>query len=163
MDCVAALLESWDRQARIIANLAALVDEEFAGAKPDPEGWPIAYHLNHIRDVRAYWLSRVAPEEAGELAPARWSPPEAWERPDMASLRQSLDASASAIARAMERLLAEGVEAIGGYDHPVLFLQHMVWHEGYHYGLIALAMRRAGREILEDWEEENVWGLWRTE
>ena len=40
-------------------------------------------------------------------------------------------------------------------DHPVLFLQHFAWHEGYHHGQITLALsaaspgRRAGlrREV----------------
>ena len=45
----------------------------------------------------------------------------------------------------------------------VLFLQHMVWHDGWHVGLIFLALRLNGQEPPEEWEEPNVWGQWRTE
>ena len=31
------------------------------------------------------------------------------------------------------------------YDHPILFLQHMIWHEGYHHGQIKLALKLTGR------------------
>jgi hypothetical protein len=30
------------------------------------------------------------------------------------------------------------------YDHPILLLQHMIWHEGYHHGQIKLALKTAG-------------------
>jgi hypothetical protein len=33
------------------------------------------------------------------------------------------------------------------YDHPILMLQHMIWHEGYHHGQIKLALKLAGRAI----------------
>jgi hypothetical protein len=28
------------------------------------------------------------------------------------------------------------------YDHPILFLQHMIWHEGYHHGQMKLALKK---------------------
>ena len=39
----------------------------------------------------------------------------------------------------------------------------MVWHDGWHVGLIFLALRLNGQEPPEEWEEPNVWGQWRTE
>jgi len=30
------------------------------------------------------------------------------------------------------------------YDHPLLYLQHMIWHEGYHHGQIKLALKVMG-------------------
>ena len=33
------------------------------------------------------------------------------------------------------------------YDHPILMLQHLIWHEGYHHGQIKLALKIAGRPI----------------
>ena len=32
------------------------------------------------------------------------------------------------------------------YDHPILFLQHMLCHEGYHHGQIKRALKLAGRD-----------------
>ena len=31
------------------------------------------------------------------------------------------------------------------YDHPILMLQLLPWHEGYHHGQIKLALKLAGR------------------
>jgi hypothetical protein len=39
----------------------------------------------------------------------------------------------------------------------------MIWHEGWHVGLIFLALRLAGEEPKQEWEEANVWGEWRIE
>lgn len=38
------------------------------------------------------------------------------------------------------------------YDHPILLLQHMIWHEGYHHGQIKLAFKFAGQTL----DDENV-------
>ncbi len=38
----------------------------------------------------------------------------------------------------------------------------MVWHEGWHAGIILLALRLNGREPAEQWEETNLWGIWRS-
>jgi len=35
------------------------------------------------------------------------------------------------------------------YDHPVLLLQHMLWHEGYHHGQIKLALKISGCPLSE--------------
>lgn len=39
----------------------------------------------------------------------------------------------------------------------------MVWHEGWHIGAILLALRVNGFDVTDEWEEENLWGQWRTE
>ena len=36
------------------------------------------------------------------------------------------------------------------YDHPVLMLQLMLWHEGYHHGQIKLALKVAGHALNDD-------------
>ena len=36
------------------------------------------------------------------------------------------------------------------YDHPILLLQHMLWHEGYHHGQMKLALKLAGRPIANE-------------
>ena len=74
-----------------------------------------------------------------------------------------LDDSASAVRQALAEALQEGRVKVGGYDHPVFFLQHLVFHEGWHIALIFLAFRLAGQEIPEEWEEARVWGEWRTD
>jgi hypothetical protein len=36
-----------------------------------------------------------------------------------------------------------------GIDHPILLLQHMLWHEGYHHGRMKLALEVAGRPMTD--------------
>jgi uncharacterized damage-inducible protein DinB len=46
------------------------------------------------------------------------------------------------------------------YDHPVLLLQHMIWHEGYHHGQIKLALKAAGHPISNTEAGPLTWRVW---
>src|SRR5215831_15044811 len=46
------------------------------------------------------------------------------------------------------------------YDHPSLFLQHMIWHEGYHHGQIKLALKLAGQPISNKEAGPVTWRVW---
>jgi uncharacterized damage-inducible protein DinB len=164
MDTVAAaLLTSWDRQVEILGNIIGLIDEKTRGAKPAPEGWPIAEHLAHIHEVRYGWLNEVAPELAKTLGDTYIRQGDTWVPiTDLAEIKSQLDLSAKAIRVAVEEALASGKTQVGPYSSPVFFLQHMIWHEGYHFGLIVLALRNAGAEPTEEWDEEKVWAIWRS-
>lgn len=162
MDLIAPLLESWNRQCLILTAVASRVDETNRKAKPSEDGWPLDKQLAHVHAVRSEWLGQVSPERAQGL-PATFV--DGWTTPidDLDAIRAALAQSGLAIREAMAELLQKGTGPIGGYDHPILFLQHMVWHEGWHVGLIMLGLRLAGQEPSEEWEEANVWGHWRTE
>jgi uncharacterized damage-inducible protein DinB len=158
------LLESWDRQTQILSNLASQIDETNRRAKPSPDGWGIDTHLGHIHEVRYWWLSKVAPELAKDLGDGLEEQGDEWLAiENLAEIKRLLEESGLAVRKAVADALESGTEKFGPYDHPVLFLQHMIWHEGYHFGLINLALRNIGAEPSEEWAEENVWGLWRTE
>jgi hypothetical protein len=45
-------------------------------------------------------------------------------------------------------------------DHPLLFLQHMIWHEGYHHGQVKLALKLAGRPIANREIGPGTWRVW---
>ena len=36
------------------------------------------------------------------------------------------------------------------YDHPILMLQQMIWHEGYHHGQIKLVLKMGGHAISDE-------------
>jgi uncharacterized damage-inducible protein DinB len=159
------LLDSWDRQCQIIDNLFELVTEDNKQAKPSEDGMPIVEQFAHIHNTRRFWLSQTDPtflEGYGksyvQVADDDWQPVQ-----DLAQMRSLLKASAKAVRSATEKAVRDGKAQFGGYDHPVYFLQHMVWHEGYHFALISLALRLSGNEPSEEWEGANVWGLWRVE
>jgi hypothetical protein len=80
---------------------------------------------------------------------------------DLGEIRARLAESEELVRTWVSEGLETGVQKVGHYDHPVLYLQHMVWHEGWHFALIMLALRLAGHEPSEEWECENVWDLWR--
>ncbi len=46
------------------------------------------------------------------------------------------------------------------YDHPILLLQHMIWHEGYHHGQIKLALKLAGRPLTNKEAGPLTWRVW---
>jgi len=46
------------------------------------------------------------------------------------------------------------------YDQPILLLQHMIWHEGYHHGQIKLALKLTGSQIPDDAVGAGTWGVW---
>jgi uncharacterized damage-inducible protein DinB len=39
-------------------------------------------------------------------------------------------------------------------------LQHMLWHEGYHHGQIKLALKLAGRPMIDEEAGPVTWGVW---
>lgn len=151
-----AVLESWTRQATIVANLANLIDDKSFDFVAAPGESSIGWHLTHIYQVRMYWLSDIAPEmidpslKWGEVFP-------------LEKAKELLTKSAGQIHDVMKNKLENDESPVGGYDHPLYFLQHMIWHEGWHVGAIMMALRQNGQETPEEWEEPNIWGLWRTE
>ena len=163
MSLKAAILESWDRQATIINNVAALIQpDQFDWVVAEGE-WPIVEHLCHIHGTRRFWMKEISPdylvglkrlvEEKGD----DWVPIR-----DIDLIREQLSASAIKIREIMDELLDDPKQA-GPYDHPLYFQQHMIWHEGWHTSSIMAALRVNGQEPTEEWEEPNIWGLWRTE
>jgi uncharacterized damage-inducible protein DinB len=46
------------------------------------------------------------------------------------------------------------------YDHPVLMLQHMIWHEGYHHRQIKLTLKAAGKPLDDEEVGPETWDIW---
>jgi uncharacterized damage-inducible protein DinB len=56
--------------------------------------------------------------------------------------------------------LASGRQMDVHYDHPILMLQHLIWHEGYHHGQIKLALKVAGRPMDDEAIGPVTWDVW---
>jgi uncharacterized damage-inducible protein DinB len=166
MDVNEALLDSWDRQCRIVEAVGSLIDETNRHVKPSEDGWPLDKQLAHMHKTRKYFLTQIAPEQAARLGDS-YADEMGTPIADLATIKSNLTASGLAVRETVREGLARGMSPMAGpnatYDNPVLFLQHMVWHDGWHVGLIFLALRLNGQEPPEEWDEPNVWGLWRTE
>lgn len=163
MDVTTALLDSWDRQCRIVNAVAGRIDESNRNLKPSEDGWPLYVQLAHIHQVRRFFLGQLDADAQAKLAKSFASDWEDGPVEDLVALKKMLDESGIAVREAVRKCIDSGAEKAGWYDNPVLYLQHMIWHEGWHVGLIFLALRLAGQAPPEEWEEANVWGEWRTE
>ena len=61
---------------------------------------------------------------------------------------------------AVESLIRSGREMSLHYDHPFLYLQHMIWHEGYHHGQIKLALKVSVRPFDDEEIGPLTWDIW---
>ncbi|HTR36460.1 MAG TPA: DinB family protein [Bryobacteraceae bacterium] len=150
-----ALLDSWDRNNSILINLLHVIPEGGLEASA-MEGSPsVAQMFTHIHYVRSVFLFEDAPAFAGEVPEKEW----AAER-DRGRIAQVLNASAKAVRDAVKTSVETRREMNLHYDHPILLLQHMLWHEGYHHGQIKLALKLAARPISDDDAGPVTWDIW---
>ena len=150
-----ALLDSWDRSNIILVNLLRAIPQGGLEARA-AEGSPsVAQLFTHIHYVRLVLVFEDAPEFAGSLPDEEW----ANER-DAGRIAQMLHASAKAVRDAVQSRVAAGRNMDLHYDHPILLLQHMIWHEGYHHGQIKLALMAAGHPLTDKEAGPVTWGVW---
>lgn len=157
-----ALIDSWHRQCRCLMNLFGRMDDAFMDERASDDGMTVAKHLAHLHQCRIGWLENASGESVEHLGTLYYQENDQWHaRKDRSEIKARLDASEQAVADWVARAIAADQQQSGNYDHPVFYLQHMLWHEGYHFGLLNLALRRAGQEPPEEWEDANVWDNWR--
>jgi uncharacterized damage-inducible protein DinB len=149
-----ALLNSWDRNNTILVNLLRAVPEGGLEARAVEGSMSVAEMFLHIHGSRHFVLSEDAPEFALE-------PRQGWrETRDVDRIAQMLNDSALAVRAAVKNRVETGKEMLVRYDHPILLLQHMVWHEGYHHGQIKLALKAMGRPLDDEEIGRVTWHLW---
>jgi uncharacterized damage-inducible protein DinB len=155
-----ALLDSWDRNNTILLNLLRAIPESAMDIKAMDSSPSVAQLFAHIHYVRLIFVSEDAPEFIGNL-PERKVPDDEWaaER-DRGRVAQMLNDSAKAARDAVKSRVESGREMNLHYDHPILLLQHMIWHEGYHHGQIKLALKLAGHPITDKEAGPLTWRVW---
>ena len=150
-----ALLDSWDRNNTILLNLLRLIPEGALEARA-MEGSPsIAEMFTHIRYVRLVFVSEDAPEFAKNLPEKEWVA-----EPDPGRIAQMLTDSARAVRDAVKNRVETGRDMDLHYDHPILLLQHMIWHEGYHHGQMKLTLKAVGHPMNDEEAGPVTWGVW---
>jgi len=149
-----ALLDSWDRNNTILVNLLGALPEGTLELRPMQGSHTIAELFTHIHYVRLVFLSEDAPEFAREVPAEEWKT----ER-DREGVAAMLNASALAVREAVKGRLEAGRAMDLHYDHPILMLQHLIWHEGYHHGQIKLALKLAGRPISDEQIGPLTWDI----
>lgn len=150
-----ALLDSWERNNTILVNLLHALPEGGLVARA-MEGSPsIGELFAHIHSVRLVFVLENAPEFARVVPEGEW----ASER-DRDRIAQMLNESAMAVRDAVKGRVESGREMDLHYDHPILLLQHMIWHEGYHHGQIKLALKLSGCAVTDKQVGARTWGVW---
>jgi uncharacterized damage-inducible protein DinB len=150
-----ALLDSWDRNNAILVNLLRALPEGALEARATESSPSIAQLFTHIHYVRLVFVLEDAPEFARELPMEEWLA----ER-DAGRIAPMLNDSAKAVRDAVKSRVETGQAMNLHYDHPILLLQHMIWHEGYHHGQIKLALKVAGRPMADEEAGPVTWGVW---
>lgn len=148
------ILDTWDRNNRIVVNLLRAVPPAGMEASATEGSPTVAEMFAHMIYVRWVFLAEDVPEFAqGE--PRDWIPVRDPER-----LAAGLEASAQAVRNAVAACLERGQAMQVHYDHPLLFLGHMIWHEGYHHGQIKLALKVAGQPLENKAIGPLTWRVW---
>ena len=150
-----ALLDSWDRNNTILINLLHALPETMLEARAMDGSPSIGELFGHIHYVRLVFVSEDAPESAPAVPEEEW-----FVERDTARMAQMLNDSARAVRDAVKSRLESGQEMNLHYDHPTLFLQHMIWHEGYHHGQIKLTLKLAGHPMPDEQAGPLTWDVW---
>lgn len=149
------LLDSWDRNNTILINLLRAVPADSLDARATPGSPSIAAMFTHIHYVRLVFISEDAPEFARPVPEAEWQ-----DERNVDRIAQMLNESAAAVRQTVEVRTRSSTPMGRHYDHPILFLQHMIWHEGYHHGQIKLALKAAGRALPNEEIGPLTWRIW---
>lgn len=148
------LLDSWERNNTILLNLLRALPDGGLQIHAIEGSRSVAELFTHIHYVRLVFVSEDAPEFARDL-PGEWVV-----EPNPDRIAQMLNDSAIAVRDAVKSRVEEGRDMDLHYDHPILMLQHMIWHEGYHHGQIKLALKAAARPLSDEEAGPVTWGIW---
>lgn len=150
------VLEAWERSNEILVNLLRSVPQGELGAKA-LEGSPtVAAMFHHMHHERMISLYEEAPEFGGELPAKEWESED-----DVEKMAAKLVESARRIREAVRSRVEQGRALDRSYDHPILFLQLLMFHEAYHHGQIKLALKTQGQPIPDEMAGPLTWDVWR--
>lgn len=150
-----ALLDSWDRNNTILVNLLRALPHDSLELKATESSPSIAQLFTHIHYVRLVFVSEDAPDFPVEVPKQEWQA----ER-DAGRIAQMLNDSAKAVRDVIQSRIESHRDMILHYDYPILFLQHMIWHEGYHHGQIKLALKLRGHALVDEKAGPLTWDIW---
>jgi uncharacterized damage-inducible protein DinB len=150
-----ALLDSWDRNNTILLNLLRVLPEGGLEARAISGSPTVAELFTHIHYVRLVFIAEDAPEFATKLPEEEWV-----DERDPGRIAQMLNESGKMVRDAVKGRMEAGQDMNLHYDHPILLLQHMIWHEGYHHGQIKLALKATGRAVTDEEAGPGTWQVW---
>lgn len=155
-DLLDAVLDSWDRSNRILVNLLQALPEGGLEARATPDSPSVGQMFGHMHHERMISLEEEAPEFAGAVPETEWTAES--DRNRMAGL---LGHSAKRVRDAVHSRVTQRRPLDRSYDHPILFLHLLAFHEAYHHGQIKLALKASGLTLSDEIAGPLTWGVWR--
>lgn len=154
---LAALLDSWDRNNTILLNLLRAVPKGGLDARAMKGSPSVSEMFTHIHHERMVSVFENAPEFAGNV------PKQArvGGRRDPTRIAQMLSDSARKVRDAVKSRVETGRDMNLHFDHPILLLQFLIFHESYHHGQTKLALKVSGRPISDGVAGPLTWDVWR--
>jgi uncharacterized damage-inducible protein DinB len=150
-----ALLDSWDRNNTILINLLQALPDGAMSTRVMHGSPTVAQLFMHMHYVRLVFVAEDAPEFGVPVPDGEWR-----SELDRDRIVGMLNDSAKVVREAVEGRLRAGRDMDQHYDHPILMLQHMIWHDGYHHGQIKLALKAAGRPFNDEEIGRVTWDVW---
>jgi len=154
-DLLDAILDSWDRNNTILVNLLRLIPAELMDLRGTATSHTLGELFTHMHYCRLVFVFEDAPEIVPVEPKGEWAA-----EPDRDRLVQKLNESCGAVRDAVRTRLASGRAMDRHYDHPILLLQHFIWHEGYHHGQIKLLLKQHGHAIDDEVAGDVTWDVW---
>lgn len=154
-DLLDAILDSWDRNNTILVNLLRLIPAELMDLRGTATSHTLGELFTHMHYCRLVFVFEDAPEIVPVEPKGEWAA-----EPDRDRLVQKLNESCAAVRDAVRTRLASGRAMDRHYDHPILLLQHFIWHEGYHHGQIKLLLKQHGHAIDDEVAGDVTWDVW---
>jgi uncharacterized damage-inducible protein DinB len=155
MQILDALLDSWDRNNTILVNLLRALPEGALDALAMAGSPTVAQLFTHIDYVRLVFVFEDVPEFVNSPPGKEWVNER---NPDR--IADMLNHSAGVVRAAVKVRLETGKSMNVHYDHPILMLQHLIWHEGYHHGQIKLALKTIGKPFDDEEIGPLTWDVW---
>jgi uncharacterized damage-inducible protein DinB len=149
-----AVLDSWDRNNRMMVNLLRALPAGALADRATPASPTVAELYAHIHYIRLVFTSEDAPEFGRDVPSEEWV-----NERDPEKIARWFEESAPVVREAVKGRIAAGRDMDRHYDHPILFLQHMLWHEGYHHGQIKVALKAAGHPLGDEQAGPVTWAL----
>ena len=151
-----ALLDSWDRNNTILINLLRAIPEGGLEAEAMDGSPSVSEMFTHIHHERMVSVFENAPEVAGNVPEKEWVV-----ELDADRIAQMLDESARRVRDAVKSRVEAGRDLDLDYDHPILLIQLLIFHEAYHHGQIKLALKAAGLPVTDNEAGPITWDVWR--
>lgn len=152
-----ALLDSWDRNNTVLTNLLRAVPPGGLEARATPESHTVAELFTHMHHERMISVLENAPEHAGQVPAREWE-----HEPDAERIAQLLVESGARVRNAVRARIESGRALDRDFAHPLLLVQLLIFHEGYHHGQVKLALKGAGIPIPDDVAGPATWDVWRA-